>query len=53
MRVECESSTPTPQPLFKEQLAGHHWKEEKMKKKRKERIKKEKRDSVKKGENKE
>jgi hypothetical protein len=23
MRVECESSTPTPRPLFKEQMAGH------------------------------
>ena len=26
MRVECESSTPTPRPLFKWRMAGHHWK---------------------------
>ena len=25
MRVECESSTPTPRPLFKERMAGHRW----------------------------
>ena len=25
MRVECENSTPTPRPLFKERMAGHHW----------------------------
>ena len=25
MRVECESSTLTPRPLFKERMAGHHW----------------------------
>ena len=27
MRVECESSTPTPRPLFKGRMAGHHWEE--------------------------
>jgi len=27
MRVEDESSTPTLQPLFKEQMAGHYWEE--------------------------
>ena len=25
MRVECESSTPTPRPLFKGRMAGHCW----------------------------
>ena len=25
MRVECESSKLTPQPLFKERMAGYHW----------------------------
>ena len=27
MRVECESSTPTYRPLFKERMAGHRWEE--------------------------
>ena len=25
MRVECESSTPIPRPLFKGRMAGHRW----------------------------
>jgi len=25
MRIECESSTPTSRPLFKERMAGHRW----------------------------
>ena len=27
MRVECENSTPTSWPLFKERMDGHRWKE--------------------------
>ena len=27
MRVECEGSTPTSRPLFKERMAGHRWEE--------------------------